>query len=72
MAFSSMDRVALIVDEDFSLKRDLSQHARVTERVAAGLRVDAEAVRSLADRNTRKETTVGCIERVNLGIVPAG
>jgi hypothetical protein len=45
--------------------------AGVAERVASGLRIDAEAVRALADLDLRKQVAVGRVDRVNLGIVAA-
>ena len=45
--------------------------AGVAERVASGLRIDAEAVRALADLDFRKQVAVGRVDRVDLGIVAA-
>src|SRR5215470_12766870 len=82
MACSSMNRAALIVDESKgggppvctgdTEPIALPQNAGVAERVAAGLRVDAEAVRPLADGNAREQVAVSRVERVNLRVVAAG
>ena len=45
--------------------------AGVAERVASGLRIDAEAVRALADFDLRKQVAVGRVDRVDLGVVAA-
>src|SRR5262245_17120629 len=66
MACSSMNRAALIVDES-----GLSQDTGMAERVAPGLRINTEAVRSLADRNPSQQVAVGRIERINLRVVAA-
>ena len=51
--------------------RSSADVAGVSERVASGLRIDAEAVRALADLDFRKQVAVGRVDRVNLGIVAA-
>ena len=45
--------------------------AGMSERVAAGLRVDAEAVRALPDLDAREQVPVGGVKRVHLGVVAA-
>ena len=45
---------------------NLAEHARVPERVAARLRVDAEAVRAVADRDPREQLPVSRADRVDL------
>ena len=66
-----------VVDTDRVLaieirRRPRSAHvAGVAERVAAGLRIDAEAVRALADFDARKQVAVGRVDRVDLGVVAA-
>src|SRR5512138_2958457 len=71
MAPSSVYRAALIVDESDAEGRKgaLPEDAGMAERVAAWLRVDAETVWALTDRNAREEMTVGRIERVDLAVV---
>jgi hypothetical protein len=43
----------------------------MAEGVAARLRVHAEAVRALADRDTGEEMAIGRVEGVDLGVVTA-
>ena len=58
--------------EPLSVTRPRSANvAGVAERVASGLRIDAEAVRALADLDLRKQVAVGRVDRVHLGIVAA-
>src|SRR5882757_7484826 len=48
------------------------EHARMPERIAAGLRIDAEPVRTRADRDPRQQFAVRGADRVDLGVVAAG
>src|SRR5581483_10173384 len=50
----------------------LTQDAGVSERVAAGLRPDAETVRSRADMDAGEQLPAARRDRVDLGVVPSG
>src|SRR5258708_21694422 len=50
----------------------LAEDAGVTQRVAAGLRVDAQAVRLAAHGNAGEQLSVLRVDRVDLGVVAAG
>src|SRR5262249_55944279 len=50
----------------------LTKDSRMAERISSRLRINAETMRLSFHRDPREEMTVSRIDRVNLGIVPAG
>src|SRR5213593_345561 len=50
----------------------LSEDSRMPQRVSSRLRIDAQPMRALSNRNLRDKTTVIGIDRVDLRIVSAG
>ena len=43
----------------------------MSERIAAGLGIEAQAVRTFADGNARDQVAIVGVERVDLGVVAA-
>lgn len=52
--------------------RYLPKYARVAQRVAARLRIDAQSMWAFADRDLRQQLTIVSIDRINFLAVTAG